>query len=114
MRPILPTKRRREYMLKNLGTLDVTTMGKVEKTHQTQQYEFMICTKSGRKVTVTAYGMDQITGPVNKLDHKNLEKMFLQYDPETLQRKSNHVDVLLGCDFLAYIPKRKKHGIENI
>ena len=55
---------------KKLGkvTLDVTTMGNVEKTLHTQQYEFTLRTKTGKMVTVTAYGMDQITGPVNKFD----------------------------------------------
>ena len=95
-------------------TLDVTTMGNVEKTHHTQQYEFTLRTKSGRKVTVTAYGMDQITGPVNKLDYKVLEKMFPEYDPESLQPKSNNVDVLLGCDFSVCIPRRRKHVMESI
>ena len=95
---------------KKLGkiTLDVTTMGNVEKTHHTQQYEFTLCTKSGRKVTVTAYGMDQITGPVNKLDYKVLEKMFPEYDPESLQKKCNRVDVLLGCDFFGLHPKKEE------
>ena len=95
---------------KKLGkiTLDVTTMGNVEKTHHTQQYEFTLRTKSGKKVTVTAYGMDQITGPVNKLDYKVLEKMFPEYDPESLQRKSNNVDVLLGCDFFGLHPKKEE------
>ena len=55
---------------KKLGkvTLDITTMGNVEQTHHTQQYEFSIPTNSGKKVTITAYGMERITGPVNKLD----------------------------------------------
>ena len=95
---------------KKLGkiTLDVTTMGNIEKTDHTQQYEFTLRTKSGRKVTVTAYGMDQITGPVNKLDYKILEQMFPEYDPESLQRKSNNVDVLLGCDFFGLHPKKEE------
>ena len=95
---------------KKLGkvTLDVTTMGNVEKTHHTQQYEFTLRTKTGKMVTVTAYGM----GPVNKLDYELLQKIFPEYDPESLQRKSNHVDVLLGCDFFGLHPKKEeaRHG----
>ena len=89
---------------KKLGkiTLDVITMGNVEKTHHTQQCEFALRTKSGRKVTVTVYGMDQITGPVNKLDYKVQEEMFPEYDSESLWWKSNNVDVLLGCDFFRF------------
>ena len=63
-------------------------------------------------VTVTAHGMDQITGPVNKLDYELLQKIFPEYDPESLQRKSNYVDVLLGCDFFGLHPKKEeaRHG----
>ena len=99
---------------KKLGkvTLDVTTMGNVEETHHTQQYDFTLRTKTGKMVTVTAYGMDQITGPVNKLDYELLQKIFPEYDPESLQRKSNYVDVLLECDFFGLHPKKEeaRHG----
>ncbi|CAB4007150.1 Hypothetical predicted protein [Paramuricea clavata] len=41
---------------KKLGkiTLDVTTMGNVEQTYHTQQYEFTLQTNSGKKVIITA------------------------------------------------------------
>ena len=80
-------------------TLDVTTMGNVERTHHTQQYEFMIITNTGKRVTISAYGMERITGTVNKLNPEVFKKLLPEYDPESLQRKSANVDVLLGCDF---------------
>ena len=83
-------------------------MGDVEQTHHTQQYEFTIPTNSGRKVTITAYGMERITGPVSKLDNEVLKKLFPKYDPESLQRKSNYVDVLLGCDYFGLHPKQEE------
>ena len=83
-------------------------MGNVEKTHHTQQYEFTLRTKTGKIVTGTAYGMDQITGPVNKLDYELLQKIFLEYDPESLRGKSNYMDVLLGCDFFGLHPKNEE------
>lgn len=95
---------------KKLGkvTLDVTTMGNVEQTHHTQQYEFTIPINSGKKVTITAYGMERITGPVSKLDGEVLMKLFPEYEPGSLQRKSNHVDVLLGYDYFGLHPKREE------
>ena len=63
--------------------------------------------------TVTAYGMDQITGPVKKLDYELLQKIFPEYDPESLQRKRSYVDVLLGCDFFGLHPKKEEPGMEN-
>ena len=95
---------------KKLGkvTLDVTTMGNVEQTHHTQQYEFTVPTNSGKKVTITAYGMERITGPISKLDNEVLKKLFPEYDPDVLQRKSNYVDVLLGCAYFGLHPKQEE------
>jgi hypothetical protein len=89
-------------------SLDVTTMGNVEKTYNTWQYEFPINTSAGKKVTITAFGMERITRQVSKLDPKVLVKLFPEYDPETLQRKSTHVDVLLGCDYFGLHPKQEE------
>ena len=87
--------------------LDVTTMGNIERTHHTQQYEFTITT-TGKRVTIRAYGMEQITGEVNKLDPEVLKKLLPEYDLESLQRKSANVDVLLGCDFFRLHPKHEE------
>ena len=37
-----------------------------------------------------------------------LVKLFPDYDPESLQRKSSHVDVLLGCDYFGLRPKQEE------
>lgn len=89
----------------NKFTLDVTTMGNVEKTYNTRQYQFTLRADSGKKVSVTAFGMDRITGPVTKLNTSCLAKLFPIYDPESLQRKTNRVDILLGCDYFGLFPK---------
>ena len=89
-------------------SLDVTTMGNVEKTYNTWQYEFAINTSAGKRISITAFGMERITGPVSKLDPKVLVKLFPDYDPESLQRKSSHVDVLLGCDYFGLHPKQEE------
>ena len=89
----------------NKFTLDVTTMGNVEKTYNTRQYQFTLRTDSGKKVSVTAFGMDRIAGPVTKLNTSSLAKLFPTYDQESLQRKTNRVDILLGCDYSGLFPK---------
>ena len=83
-------------------------MGNVEQTYHTQQYEFTLQTNSGKKVIITAYGMERITGPVSKLNSEVLKSLFPEYDPDSLQRKSNHVDVLLGCDYFGLHPKHEE------
>ena len=99
----------------NKSTLDFTTMGNVEKTYNTPQYQFTLRTDSGKKVSVTAFGMDRITGPVTKLNTSSLAKLFPTYDPESLQRKTNRVDILLGCDYFGLFRKceEAKYG-ENL
>ena len=82
-------------------------MGNVERTHHTQQYEFTVTTNTSKRVTITAYGMERITGPVIKLDPEVLKKLVPEYDPESLQRKSANVDVLLGCDYFGLHPKHE-------
>ena len=74
-------------------------MGNVEKTYNTRQYQFTLRTDSGKKVSVTAFGMDRITGPVAKVNTLALAKLFPSYGPELPQRKPNQVDILLGHDY---------------
>ncbi len=63
---------------KRLGkyTLDVTTMGNIETTYKTQEYEISIRTQSGKIRKITAFGMDRITGPVSTLDEDVLRPYF--------------------------------------
>ena len=89
----------------NRFTLDVTTMGNVEKTYNTRQYQFTLRTDTGKKVSVTAVGMDRITGPVSKLDTKVLGDLFPGYDVDSLQRTTDKVEILLGCDYFWLFPK---------
>ena len=69
----------------NKFTLDVTTMGNVEKTYNTRQYQFTLRTDTGKKVSITAFGMDRITGPVSKLDTKVLGDLFPGYDVDSAE-----------------------------
>ena len=50
------------------------------------------------------------TGPVSKLNMNvnTVAELFPEYDPESLQRKSNRVDVLPGCDYFGLHPSKKR------
>ena len=54
--------------------------------------------------------MERITGHVSKLDPKVLDKLFFDYDQESLQRKSSRVGVLLVCDYFGLHPKQEEAG----
>ena len=58
--------------------------------------------------------MDIITGPVTKLNTSALAKLFPTYDPESLQRKTNRVDILLCCDYFGLFPKYEEKYGENL
>jgi hypothetical protein len=52
--------------------------------------------------------MERITGPISKLNLDVLVQLFPDYDPESLQRKSTNIDVLLGCDHFGLYPKQEE------
>ncbi|KAL9975807.1 hypothetical protein ACROYT_G013012 [Oculina patagonica] len=81
----------------NRFTLDETTMRNVEKTYNTRQYQFILRTDSGKKVSITAFGMDRITGPVSKLDPKILANLFLGNDVDSLQKKTDNEKLSRAC-----------------
>ena len=83
-------------------------MGNIEKSYSKCAYQFTIRTSTGKKVTVNAFGMERITGPVSKLDTDVLNQLSPDYDPQCLQRKSLNVDVLLGCDHFGLHPKKEE------
>jgi hypothetical protein len=45
---------------------------------------------------------------VSKLNPDVLVQLFPDHDPESLQRKSKHIDVLLGCDYFGLHPKNEE------
>ena len=83
-------------------------MGNVVRTYDIRQHQFSLRTTAGKKVTITAFGMNKITGPVSKLDINALSELFPDYDQDSLQRKTNHVDILLGCDYFGLHPKHEE------
>ena len=86
-------------------TLDMTTMGNVQTSCNTIQYEVLLRTETGKVVPVKTYGMNQITGPVSKLNLEVIRNLFPDYDANQLQRKSTKIDMLLGMDNFGLFPK---------
>ena len=85
--------------------LDVTTMGNAEKTYNTRQYQFTLRTDTSKKGSIIAFGMDKLTGLVSKLDTKVLADLFPGYDVDSLQRRTDKVDIRLGCDYFGLFLK---------
>lgn len=92
----------------NKSILDVTTMGNIGTTYDTVEYEFTLQTISGKKVEIKAFGMDNITGQVSKLNIDTVSKLFPEFDAECLQRKDTSVDMLLGCEYFGLHSKKEE------
>ena len=89
-------------------------IGNIEKSYSTCEYQFTIRTRTGKKVTVNAFGMERITGPVSKLDPDVLVQLFPDYDPQSLQRKSSTSMCYSGVIISDFIRRKKKHSLVRI
>jgi predicted nucleic acid-binding Zn ribbon protein len=90
-------------------------MGNVEKSYDTRQYQFTLVTNSGKKVVVTAFGMDQITGPVGKLDVKVLsENCFLIMTQSRYSERQSMLMCYLVVIITVYIQNKKKLSVGTI
>ena len=71
---------------------------------------------TGNKVSITAFGMDRITGPVSKLDTKVSADLFPGYDVDSLQRRTDKVDNLfsLAVTTLDCLPRVRRQSVEKI
>ncbi|KAF6035236.1 hypothetical protein EB796_006440 [Bugula neritina] len=86
--------------------LDLTTTGNVESQHSTYLYEVCLALSSGKPVTVTCFGLDQITGKVSSLDLKVIKELFPNLNPNLFQRHSEEVDILIGADLCSLHPRQ--------
>ena len=91
----------------NKFLLEVTTTGGKETEYESQEYALDLITKSGRKVTVTMFGLEKITGRVSRIDLVTIKKLFPNTDVSTLQRTNTEVDILLGTDHFGLHPKNE-------
>lgn len=99
----------RSVKAKRLGrvTLDVVTMGGQSTEYNTHQYEVPLITANGTVSNVIAYGMENITGPLSKLNERTVKDLFPYFDPTSLMRTSTTVDILLGNDYYGLYPKKE-------
>jgi Mor family transcriptional regulator len=87
--------------------LDLTTTGNVESQHSTYLYEASLVSSSQEVVSILCFGLDQITGKAAKLDLKVIKELFPGIDPDTLQRKSEDVDILIGGELCGLHPREE-------
>ena len=68
-------------------------------------YEVNLLTTGGKRVTIVAFSLPSISGPVSKINEDVISQIFPNFDPSSLQRPDSTVDLLLGGDYFGLHPK---------
>jgi len=84
----------------------LTTTGNVESQHSTYLYKVFLASSLGKPVTITCFGLDQITGKVSSLNLQVIKELFPNLDPNIFQRHSEEVDILIGADLCSLHPRQ--------
>ena len=87
--------------------LKVAVVGGGQTKYESTIFEVPLSTKSGKIVKVLAYSLESITGPLSQLDANVIRNLFPDFSADTLLRKSNTVDLLIGTDYFGLHPKRE-------
>ena len=88
------------------GPMRITTVNGTE-TLDTQAVEVDLIDIAGRKRTVVGYTVKEIISRPYRLNTKVLTQEFPDYDPSSLQRPKQSVDILLGSDYFSLFPKQE-------
>ena len=82
------------------GPMRITTVNGTE-TLDTQAVEVDLIDIAGRKRTVVGYTVKEIISRPYRLNTNVLTQEFPDYDPSSLQRPKQSVDILLGSDYFS-------------
>ena len=88
-------------------SLDISTIGKDQKSYSTCLYEVKLISNKGILYKIQAYGMETITGPVSPLESQVVSKLFPKFEPSLLTRQSTPVDILIGLDYYGLHPRKE-------
>ena len=93
--------------------IEMATLTSSEKL-DTDLFEIILMTRSGRRCPVTAIALPEITGQVSQLDVDVLSELFTNFDCASLQRPKGNVDILLGADYFGLHPKKELASDGNL
>ncbi|XP_068233730.1 uncharacterized protein [Palaemon carinicauda] len=93
--------------------LAVTKLGDKTVTYSSKEYDLVLTDKDGNDVNVTAYGIDDITSQVDKVDLSKVKHLFKGVNVCALDRPYGKID-LIGSDYCSLIPTVKETVAENL
>ncbi|XP_063591692.1 uncharacterized protein LOC134768817 [Penaeus indicus] len=94
--------------------LAVTKLGNQTVTYNSKEYDLVLTDKQGNNVNITAYGIDEITSCINKVNLSHVKHLFKSTDVCQLDRPHGKIDLLIGADYCSLIPTVKETVGENL
>ena len=79
--------------------IEMATVGGSKTDLKTDIYRVELITELGNTVSVMAFSINQLTGPIAKFNLEILQNFFPGFDVSALQRVGSEVDILVGGDY---------------
>ena len=86
--------------------IEMTTLNGTQ-TVPSSLYEITLVTTNGKRVSIVAFSLPQLTGSVSKLSEEVIHQIFPGFDLRVLRRPEEQVDLLLGGDYFGLHPKHE-------
>ncbi|VDI23272.1 Hypothetical predicted protein [Mytilus galloprovincialis] len=87
-------------------TLSVTKVGNVTEHVQSKEYVIPLTDLGGKIWTIKAYGMEEVTAEVARVDMSRVEQLFKGINKNDIQRPTGQVDILIGTDCCILMPNK--------
>ncbi|VDH89663.1 Hypothetical predicted protein [Mytilus galloprovincialis] len=89
-------------------TLSVTKVGNVTEHVQSKEYVIPLTDLGGKIWTIKAYGMEEVTAEVARVDMSRVEQLFKGINKNDIQRPTGQVDILIGTDCCILMPNKEE------
>ncbi|VDH99299.1 Hypothetical predicted protein [Mytilus galloprovincialis] len=83
-------------------TLSVTKVGNVTEHVQSKEYVIPLTDLGGKIWTIKAYGMEEVTAEVARVDMSRVEQLFKGINKNDIQRPTGQVDILIGTQIVVF------------
>ncbi|CAC5408838.1 unnamed protein product [Mytilus coruscus] len=89
-------------------TLSVTKVGNVTEHVQSKEYVIPLTDLRGKIWTIKAYGMEEVTAEVARVDMSRVDQLFKGINKNDIQRPNGQVDILIGTDCCILMPNKEE------
>ncbi|CAC5362063.1 unnamed protein product [Mytilus coruscus] len=89
-------------------TLSVTKVGNVTEHVQSKEYVIPLTDLRGKIWTIKAYGMEEVTAEVARVDMSRVDQLFKGINKNDIQRPTGQVDILIGTDCCILMPNKEE------